>query len=281
MKATGIVRRIDDLGRVVIPKEIRRTMRIREGDPLEIFTDTDGEVVFKKYSPVGEMSPFAIQYADVMSRACSLPVLICDRDHVVAAAGVSKKEFTERRISAQLEEAMEQRQTHVAKAGDQKRLQPVESIDRYAGVMCPIVAAGDVTGAVCMLLPESGAVPTEGDVKLAQVAAAVLGKQREDYHRRPFRQLRKGRFSPPAAFPLFFIHRHQKPPTAETHKAAEQKAIWCRHRRHGILRYARATVKEAASQAVRIVFLWNSSFRGLTFVAGHAIVCLALCKAFL
>ena len=112
--------------------------------------------------------------------ASSLPVLICDRDHVVAAAGVSKKEFTERRISAQLEEAMEQRQTHVAKAGDQKRLQPVESIDRYAGVMCPIVAAGDVTGAVCMLLPESGAVPTEGDVKLAQVAAAFLGKQMEE-----------------------------------------------------------------------------------------------------
>ena len=180
MKATGIVRRIDDLGRVVIPKEIRRTMRIREGDPLEIFTDTDGEVVFKKYSPVGEMSPFAIQYADVMSRACSLPVLICDRDHVVAAAGVSKKEFTERRISAQLEEAMEQRQTHVAKAGDQKRLQPVESIDRYAGVMCPIVAAGDVTGAVCMLLPESGAIPSEGDVRLAQVAAAFLGRQMEE-----------------------------------------------------------------------------------------------------
>lgn len=119
MKATGIVRRIDDLGRVVIPKEIRRTMRIREGDPLEIFTDNDGEVVFKKYSPVGEMTPFALQYADVMSRACGLPVLICDRDHVVAAAGVPKKEFLERRVSGQLEELMEQRRTHIAKAGDQ------------------------------------------------------------------------------------------------------------------------------------------------------------------
>lgn len=107
MKATGIVRRIDDLGRVVIPKEIRRTMRIREGDPLEIFTDNDGEVVFKKYSPIGELSPFAGQYADVMSRACGMAVLICDRDHVVAAAGVSKKEFQERRVSARLEELME------------------------------------------------------------------------------------------------------------------------------------------------------------------------------
>ena len=180
MNATGIVRRIDDLGRVVIPKEIRRTMRIREGDPLEIFTDNDGEVVFKKYSPVGEMSPFALQYADVMSRACGLPVLICDRDHVVAAAGVSKKEFLERRISGQMEEMMEQRRTHITKAGDQKRLQPVEGIERYAAVAVPIMASGDVIGAVCLILPESGAVPGEGDVKLTQVAAAFLGRQMEE-----------------------------------------------------------------------------------------------------
>ena len=93
MKATGIVRRIDDLGRVVIPKEIRRTMRIREGDPLEIFTEKDGEVVFKKYSPVGELSPFAVQYADVLARACNMTVLICDRDHVIAAAGSNRKDF--------------------------------------------------------------------------------------------------------------------------------------------------------------------------------------------
>jgi len=180
MKATGIVRRIDDLGRVVIPKEIRRTMRIREGDPLEIFTDNDGEVVFKKYSPMGEMSPFAGQYAEVMSRASGLPVLICDRDHVVAAAGVPKKEFQERRISSAMESAMEQRQTHIAKAGDQKRLQPVENVERHASVMMPIMASGDVVGAVCMLLPESGAVPGEGDIKLTQVAANFLGKQMEE-----------------------------------------------------------------------------------------------------
>ena len=91
MKATGIVRRIDDLGRVVIPKEIRRTLRIREGDPLEIFTNTDGGVIFRKYSPVGELSSFAEQYAEVLSKTANVPVLICDSDHVVAAAGVSKK----------------------------------------------------------------------------------------------------------------------------------------------------------------------------------------------
>ena len=173
MKATGIVRRIDDLGRVVIPKEIRRTMRIREGDPLEIFTEKDGEVVFKKYSPVGELSPFAVQYADVLARACNMTVLVCDRDHVIAAAGQNRKEFYERRVSAGLDEVMEGRQTYAVQAGG-NRLQPVEAIPRYAAVASPIIAGGDVTGAVCLLQPESGIVPSEGDIRLAQVAAAFL-----------------------------------------------------------------------------------------------------------
>ena len=153
---------------------------ISNGDPLEIFTDNDGEVVFKKYSPVGEMSPFANQYAEVMSRSSGLPILICDRDHVVASAGVSKKEFYERRISGQLEEIIEQRHTYIAKQGDGKRIQPVESIDRYAGVVIPIIAAGDVIGAVCQMTPENGANPTDGDIKMVQVAAGFLGKQMEE-----------------------------------------------------------------------------------------------------
>ena len=99
MKATGIVRRIDDLGRVVIPKEIRRTLRIREGDPLEIFTATDGEVVFKKYSPVGELGNFATQYADVLMRVSQMPTVITDRDHVIAVSGASKREYLERRVT--------------------------------------------------------------------------------------------------------------------------------------------------------------------------------------
>ena len=180
MKATGIVRRIDDLGRVVIPKEIRRTMRIREGDPLEIFTNPDGEVVFKKYSPIGELAPFAAQYADVLSRAIGQAVLICDRDHVVACAGVSRKDYVDRRITHAMEELMESRQMHAARAGDRERLQPVEGAERYAAVAAPILASGDVTGAVCLLLPETGAVPGDGDVKLVQVAAAFLGKQMEE-----------------------------------------------------------------------------------------------------
>ncbi|MDD4546845.1 MAG: stage V sporulation T C-terminal domain-containing protein, partial [Oscillospiraceae bacterium] len=113
-------------------------------------------------------------------RAAGMPVLICDRDHIVAVAGVSRKEFMERRISSQMEEIIDQRRTKVAVAGEAKRTQPVEGVDRYAGVIAPIIAAGDVIGAVCLLLPESGAVPNEGDVKLAQVAAAFLGKQMEE-----------------------------------------------------------------------------------------------------
>lgn len=179
MKATGIVRRIDDLGRVVIPKEIRRVLRIREGDPLEIFTNNDGEVVFKKYSPIGELTPFATQYADVMSRACALPVLISDRDHIVAAAGVPKKDFYERRISRHLEEIMEARQQVVVPAGG-PRILPVEGLERSAAIVSPIISAGDVAGSVCILLPESGVLPGEGSAKLAQVAAAFLGKQMEE-----------------------------------------------------------------------------------------------------
>ena len=98
MKATGIVRRIDDLGRVVIPKEIRRTMRIREGDPLEIYTDREGEVIFKKYSPIGELATFASEYADTLQKTSGMPILICDRDEVIACAGVSKRDFLEKTL---------------------------------------------------------------------------------------------------------------------------------------------------------------------------------------
>ena len=118
MKATGIVRRIDDLGRIVIPKEIRRTLRIRMGDPLEIYTSPDGEVIFRKYSVLGEMSESAAQVADIMQRLAGCAVLVFDRDHVVAVSGTQKREFSERRVSQELEELMEQRRSYSAKEQD-------------------------------------------------------------------------------------------------------------------------------------------------------------------
>lgn len=96
MKATGIVRRIDDLGRVVIPKEIRRTLRLREGTPLEIFTDREGEIILKKYSPMVELAAFAGQYAEAMSQATGLIVCITDRDQVIAVSGGARKELLQR-----------------------------------------------------------------------------------------------------------------------------------------------------------------------------------------
>ena len=180
MKATGIVRRIDDLGRVVIPKEIRRTMRIREGDPLEIYTDNGGEVIFKKYSPIEELSNFAGQHADVLHKAGGYPVVVSDRDHVINVAGIPKKELLERRVSPVLEEIMEQRRNFQYSSGQQKKLQPVEGVDRYALVVYPIIAAGDVCGSIMFLGSDSNASAGESEVKLIQTAAAFLGKQMEE-----------------------------------------------------------------------------------------------------
>ena len=176
MKATGIVRRIDDLGRVVIPKEIRRTMRIREGDPLEIFTSASGEVVFKKYSPLGELSEFAGSFADSIFASINFPVLICDRDHCIAAAGVSKKEVLGRSVTPFLEEIMEGRKCYFTKEGASPAL---EGFDRTLCVACPITAAGDVSGAVVLLGGEGLGEPTESEIKIVSVAASFLGSQTE------------------------------------------------------------------------------------------------------
>ena len=131
MKATGIVRRIDDLGRVVIPKEIRRTLRIREGDPLEIFTDRDGEVIFKKYSPMGELGAVAAELAEALARTAGMSCAICDRDAVIAAAGGAKKEILEKSISAGLEQMMEQRVTYERETGGEEQELTVSANDAY------------------------------------------------------------------------------------------------------------------------------------------------------
>lgn len=178
MKATGIVRRIDDLGRVVIPKEIRRTMRIREGDPLEIYTESGGEIVFKKYSPIGELSSFASQYAEVLHKTTGIPAVICDREHAIAAAGVPKKEILERRVSTDLEDYMNSRKIFTADS-DEKSLQPLEGVERMSLVCAPIVSSGDLNGAVIFLADENNQESDSTQIKLAQAAALFLGKQIE------------------------------------------------------------------------------------------------------
>ncbi|MBE6816159.1 MAG: AbrB/MazE/SpoVT family DNA-binding domain-containing protein [Ruminococcaceae bacterium] len=178
MKATGIVRRIDDLGRIVIPKEIRRSFRIKEGDPLEIYTDAEGEVIFKKYSPIGELSNFASQYAEVLHKSGGLPIAIMDNDHVIACSGISKREVLERRVTKSLEELMENRQIHI-KTDSVPALNAIEGYNRQAEVVYPIIYGGDVSGAIALLEDDSHELPSETDIKLVQVAAAFLGKQME------------------------------------------------------------------------------------------------------
>ncbi len=158
--------------------EIYSHNAINNGDPLEIFTDAEGEVIFKKYSPIGELSNFASQYAEVLHKSGGLPIAIMDNDHVVAASGISKREILERRVTKNLEELMENRAIHIT--NDKiPSVNAIEGYDRKANVVYPIIYGGDVSGAVCMMEDENHTLPSESDIKLVQVAAAFLGKQME------------------------------------------------------------------------------------------------------
>ncbi len=180
MKATGIVRRIDDLGRVVIPKEIRRTQRIREGDPLEIFTTGDGEVIFKKFSPIGELSQFAGQYAEVLHKNLGCPALVCDRDHIVASAGPARREYAAKRVSQPLEKVMENRRPFMHTGRPEDCIFPCEGVARHVLMAVPIIASGDVIGAVLTLAEDKRRTPDAEAEKVLAVAAAFLAKQMEE-----------------------------------------------------------------------------------------------------
>ncbi len=177
MKATGIVRRIDDLGRVVIPKEIRRTLRIREGDPLEIFVDRDGEVILKKYSPISELGDFAKEYAEALYDSLGNPVLICDRDAYIAVAGSSKKDYLNKNISDIVEKAMEDRNTVLMNQQENVALADGSEEALTAYTIGPIIANGDPIGAVIIFSKDSSL----GDVeqKAVETAAGFLARQME------------------------------------------------------------------------------------------------------
>lgn len=182
MKATGIVRRIDDLGRVVIPKEIRRTMRIREGDPLEIYTDREGEVIFKKYSPIGELAGFATEYAETLHKVCGISVLIFDRDVVIASAGVPKREYVDKKMSEELEEIAERRQLYVRKSKEERIPVIADESSHCLNCAMPIITEGDMIGCVCTVTSNEqneSSISSESEAKLIQTAATFLSKQME------------------------------------------------------------------------------------------------------
>ena len=180
MKATGIVRRIDDLGRVVIPKEIRRTLRIREGDPLEIFTDKEGEVILKKYSPICELGEFAKEYAESLQEVTGHIAIITDRDTIVAVAGGSKKEAVDKRISSELEKIMESKELYLATGSSRPiRVSSEEySPDEYINqVIAPIISQGDPIGSIILISKKEDAKMGQLEEQLAETAAKFLAKQ--------------------------------------------------------------------------------------------------------
>ena len=181
MKAKGIVRRIDDLGRVVIPKEIRRTLRLREGTPLEIFTDREGEIILKKYSPMVELAAFAVQYAEAMAQSTGLMVCMTDRDQVIAVSGGPKKDYLQKPVSRQLENIITERMNVLAVKEDKAYVPLI--MDEPEGVtaeaIVPIICEGDAIGAVAILSREPKAKFGETEMKLVSTAAGFLGRQME------------------------------------------------------------------------------------------------------
>lgn len=177
MKATGIVRRIDDLGRVVIPKEIRRTLRIREGDPLEIFVDRDGEVILKKYSPISELSDFAREYAEALYDSLGNSVLICDRDTIIAVAGGSKKDYLNKNISELVERTMEERNSIIMNQQESAALIDGNEEKVTSYTIGPIIANGDPIGAVIIVAKEGQL--GEVELKAVETASSFLARQME------------------------------------------------------------------------------------------------------
>ncbi len=182
VKATGIVRRIDDLGRVVIPKEIRRTLRIREGDPLEIFVDREGEVILKKYSPIGELGDFAQEYCDSLQQTTGFVTMISDRDAIVAVAGAPRKQWIDRKIPEMIEATIDTRRSHILpQAGEELPLtEDDDEIWKFSSlVVAPIVAEGDPIGSVIIASEELAKKVGDLEKKLADTASRFLAKQME------------------------------------------------------------------------------------------------------
>ena len=177
MKATGIVRRIDELGRVIIPKEIRKTQRIHTGDSLEIYTDGNGEVVFKKYSPLAELGEPAAVYADVLARRLRCAVAVCDREHIVSAAGAGKAELLDALLPPEVEHLLARRKLYTAPADPADR---VKLGSRCLLCAAPILVHGDIEGGVLLPGTLREPVPEPETIRAAATAAEFLARWMEE-----------------------------------------------------------------------------------------------------
>lgn len=179
MKATGIVRRIDELGRVVIPKEIRRTQRIRQGDALEIYTAADGEVVFKKYSPLGSLRQISGVYAEVLAKSLRRPVLVCDREHIVAATGAAKRHLLGAHIGPGVEQLLAMRTPYTAPAQTGRRIALLERGETCLLCAAPVLVHGDLEGGVLLPGGPEDPLPDEETVHAVATAASFFARWME------------------------------------------------------------------------------------------------------
>ncbi len=181
MKATGIVRRIDDLGRVVIPKEIRKTLRIKEGTPMEIYTDREGQIILKKYSPIGELNVFAAEYAEALVQTTGLTACITDRDQVVAASGSGSRELEGKEISMELDTVIAGREGRLASRDSRENISLISGdMDSFCQKMIqPILCASDAIGAVILLTKNEKTALGDTERALVRTAAGFLGRQME------------------------------------------------------------------------------------------------------
>lgn len=180
MKATGIVRRIDDLGRVVIPKEIRRTLRIREADSLEIYTDREGEIILKKYSPIAEMAEIAKQYVDVLAQTSGQIVAVTDCEQFIVVSANGRKELQQKPIHKELETAIFNRERITASVSSKEFIRISDDNASYAQeIVCPIISQGDAIGSVVLLSKDNSKSIWVSEEGLVSFTANMLGKQLE------------------------------------------------------------------------------------------------------
>ncbi len=179
MKATGVVRRIDDLGRVVIPKEIRKTLRIKEGTPLEIFTEKDGDIILKKYSPIGELATFSSEYVNCLSSVTNYISIVTDKDSVIAVCGMNKKDLLEQPISSSLEKIIDTRKEKILESKDFIQITDKVNLESSSEIIVPIISYSELIGSIIILPKDKNLKFSESDLNIAKIAATFLGTQME------------------------------------------------------------------------------------------------------